>query len=670
VKKEKNMSLDHTNLQRLATTVRTLSIDAVQKANSGHPGLPLGAADFTSVLWANYLRFDPKDPHWMNRDRFVLSAGHGCMILYSMLNLFGYDLPMSQIQQFRQWESQTPGHPEFGMTAGVECTTGPLGQGASNAVGLALSQKMLAARYGADLFNYRVYALVSDGDLMEGVAAEAGSLAGHLQLDNLIYLYDDNKISLAGETEICFTESVAQRYEAYGWFVQSCDGHNMDEVAACLDKALANKGKPSLICCKTLLGYGSPNKANTHDAHGAPLGPDEVKATKKNLGWPEDAQFLVPEDVQSYIAGLVEKKTQVATSWKESFKAWKAANAELAKQLDAQVTRTLDPKLKDELLAAFKEPKKDATRNLSGKAIQVIAKHVPGFVGGSADLDPSTKTAISGGGSVGHEGFAGKNIHYGVREHAMGAIANGLAYTQSWIPYTATFLVFSDYMRPAMRVGAISHLQSLYIFTHDSFWVGEDGPTHEPIEHVMSLRLIPNLNVYRPADGVEVAMCYYSALERKNGPSTLIFSRQNLPALTRPASFTPEDVLKGAYIAREVSNPKLVIVATGSEVSTAIEAAELLEAEGTPTQVVSMPCVEIFMAQPDSYKQKILPASAKTAAVEAGTTFGWSDLLGRHVKTVGIDHYGASAPGEVLAEKFGFTGKAVKEKLASWLKAV
>lgn len=663
------MSLDHTNLQRLATTVRTLSIDAVQKANSGHPGLPLGAADFTSVLWANYLRFDPKDPHWMNRDRFVLSAGHGCMLLYSMLNLFGYDLPMSQIQQFRQWESQTPGHPEFGMTAGVECTTGPLGQGASNAVGLALSQKMLAARYGADLFNSRVYALVSDGDLMEGVAAEAGSLAGHLQLDNLIYLYDDNKISLAGETEICFTESVAKRYEAYGWFVQSCDGHNMDEVAACLDKAIANKGKPSLICCKTLLGFGSPNKANTHDAHGAPLGPDEVKATKKNLGWPEDAQFLVPEDVQSYIAGLVEKKTQVATSWKESFKAWKGANAELAKQLDAQVTRTLDPKLKDELLAAFKEPKKDATRNLSGKAIQVIAKYVPGFVGGSADLDPSTKTAISGGGSVGHEGFAGKNIHYGVREHAMGSIANGLAYTQSWIPYTATFLVFSDYMRPAMRVGAISHLQSLYIFTHDSFWVGEDGPTHEPIEHVMSLRLIPNLNVYRPADGVEVAMCYYSALERKNGPSTLIFSRQNLPALTRPASFTPDDVLKGAYIVREASNPKLVIIATGSEVSTAVEAAELLEAEGTPTQVVSMPCVEIFMAQSDSYKQKILPTSVKTAVVEAGTTFGWSDLLGRHVKTVGVDHYGASAPGELLAEKFGFTGKAVNEKLASWLKA-
>ena len=662
------MALDLKNLQRLATTVRTLSIDAVQKANSGHPGLPMGAADFTSVLWANYLRFNPKDPQWVNRDRFVLSAGHGCMLLYSMLNLFGYDVPMSQIQQFRQWESITPGHPEFGITSGVECTTGPLGQGAANSVGLALSAKMLAARYGEDVFNYRVFALVSDGDLMEGVSAEAGSLAGHMQLDNLIYLYDDNKISLAGETELCFTESVAKRYEAYGWFVQSCDGHNMEEVAACLDKAVANRGKPSLICCRTILGFGSPNKKNTHEAHGAPLGADEVKATKKNLGWPEDAQFLVPEDVQSYIAGLVEKKAQAHSTWKQSFEKWRASHGDLAKQLDAQLTRTLDGKLKEELLAAFKEPKKDATRNLSGKAIQVIAKHVPGFVGGSADLDPSTKTAISAGGDAGHGGFAGKNIHFGVREHAMGSMANGLAYTQAWIPYTATFLVFSDYMRPAMRVGAISHLQALYIFTHDSFWVGEDGPTHEPIEHVMSLRLIPNLNVHRPADGIEVAMSYYSALERKKGPSALIFSRQNLPALTRPASFSPDDVLKGAYIIRESANPALVIVATGSEVATAIEAAELLEKDGTPTQVVSMPCVEAFKAQPDSYKEKILPASVKTAVVEAGTTLGWSTLLERHVLAVGIDHYGASAPGELLAEKFGFTGAAVKAKLAALIK--
>jgi transketolase len=662
------MTLDLKNLQRLATTVRTLSIDAVQKANSGHPGLPLGAADFTSVLWANYLRFNPKDPTWINRDRFVLSAGHGCMLLYSMLNLFGYDLPMSQIQAFRQWESTTPGHPEYGMTPGVECTTGPLGQGAANSVGLALSGKMLAARYGADLFNYRVFALVSDGDLMEGVAAEAGSLAGHLQLDNLVYLYDDNKISLAGETEVCFTESVAKRYEGYGWFVQSCDGHNMAEVAACLDKALAQKGKPSIICCRTVLGYGSPNKKNTHEAHGSPLGPDEVKATKKNLGWPEDAQFLVPDDVQSFIAGTVEKKVQENTAWKTQYAAWKKAQPELSKQLDAQLLKTIDPKLKDELLAAFKEPKKDATRNLSGVAIQVIAKHVPGFVGGSADLDPSTKTYIKGGGDVTHGSFAGKNIHYGVREHAMGSMANGLAYTQAWIPYTATFLVFSDYMRPAMRVGAISHLQSLYLFTHDSFWVGEDGPTHEPIEHIMSLRLIPNLKVFRPADGIEVAMCYYAALSHKNGPSTLIFSRQNLPALSRPATFTPDDVLKGAYVVKECASPQLVLAATGSEVATAVEAATLLEAEGTPTRVVSMPCVELYAEQNEAFKASLFPQGVRTAVVEAGSTLGWRSILNQDTLAIGIDHFGASAPGELLAEKFGFTAQSVKEKISAWLK--
>jgi transketolase len=663
------MKLDTSNITRLATTVRTLSIDAVQKANSGHPGLPMGAADFTSVLWANYLRCNPKDPAWVNRDRFVLSAGHGCMLLYSMLNLFGYDLPMSQLEKFRQWESITPGHPEYGITPGVECTTGPLGQGAANSVGLALSGKMLAARYGEEIFNYKVYALVSDGDLMEGVAAEAGSLAGHLQLDNLVYLYDDNKISLAGETELCFTESVAQRYEAYGWFVQTCDGHNPQEVAACLDRALAQKGKPSLICCKTVLGYGSPNKKNTHEAHGAPLGAEEVKATKKNLGWPEDAQFLVPDDVKSFIAEQVEQKQQEYTAWQGTYATWRKAQPEAAAQLDAQLTRTIPAALKDELLAAFKEPKKDATRNLSGKAIQVIAKHMPGFVGGSADLDPSTKTAILGGGRVGHEGYAGKNIHFGVREHAMGSMANGLAYTRAWIPYTATFLVFSDYMRPAMRVGAISHLQALYIFTHDSFWVGEDGPTHEPIEHVMSLRVIPNLHVFRPADGVEVAMCYYAALQRQNGPSTLIFSRQNLAPLTRPSSFSPDDVLKGGYVVKESAAPALVVVATGSEVATAVEAATLLESEGVMVRVVSMPCVEAYNAQPASYREQLLPKGVKTAVVEAGTTVGWSSLLARDVMAIGIDHYGASAPGEVLAEKFGFTPSAVASKLRAYVAA-
>lgn len=662
------MTLDLANLQKLATTVRTLSIDAVQKANSGHPGLPLGAADFTSVLWANYLRFNPKDPTWINRDRFVLSAGHGCMILYSMLHLFGYDVPMSQIQSFRQWESITPGHPEFGITPGVECTTGPLGQGAANSVGLALSGKMLAARYGSENFNYRVFTLVSDGDLMEGVAAEAASLAGHLQLDNLIYLWDDNKISLAGETEVCFTEDVAKRYESYGWFVQSVDGHDMKAVAAALDKAIAQNGKPSLICCRTILGFGSPNKKNTHDVHGAPLGPDEVKATKKNLGWPEDAQFLVPDEVKEFCAASIEKKVEEQATWSGSYNAWRSANGDLSKTLDAQLARVIDPKLKDELLAAFKEPKKDATRNLSGKAIQIISKHVPSFIGGSADLDPSTKTAVSGGGDLEHDNFKGLNLRFGVREHAMGSAANGLAYTQAWIPYTATFLVFSDYMRPAMRVGAISHLQALYIFTHDSFWVGEDGPTHEPIEHTMSIRLIPNMHVFRPADGVEVAMSYWAALNRKNGPSTLLFSRQNLPALSRPASFSPDDVLKGAYALNDVAQPKLVIVATGSEVGAAVEAAAALEAEGTPTRVVSMPCVELYKVQSATFKEALLPKNVPTVVVEAGTTIGWSNLLGRDLLAIGIDHYGASAPGEVLCEKFGFTARAVKEKISAWLK--
>jgi transketolase len=522
---------------------------------------------------------------------------------------------------------------------------------------------MLAARYGEDLFNYKVYALVSDGDLMEGVAAEAGSLAGHLKLDNLVYLYDDNKISLAGETEICFTESVAQRYEAYGWYVQTCDGHNMQEVAACLDKALAQKGKPSLICCKTVLGFGSPNKKNTHEAHGAPLGPDEVKATKRNLGWPEDAQFFVPDDVKGFIAEQLERKQLDYSSWQGRYSVWRASQPALAAQLDAQVSCTIPTALKDDLLAAFKEPKKDATRNLSGKAIQVIAKHIPGFVGGSADLDPSTKTAITGGGRVGDEGYIGKNIHFGVREHAMGSIANGLAYTRSWIPYTATFLVFSDYMRPAMRVGAISHLQSLYIFTHDSFWVGEDGPTHEPIEHVMSLRIIPNLHVYRPADGVEVAMCYYAALQRHNGPSSLIFSRQNLAPIARPSGFSPDVVLKGGYVVKECEKPALVVVATGSEVATTIEAAAILDAAGISTRVVSMPCVEAFKTQPAAYREQLLPRGVKIAVVEAGTTVGWSSLLDREVIAIGIDHYGASAPGEVLAEKFGFTPEAIAAKL-------
>jgi len=661
------MKSKQSDLAALALTVRMLALDGVEKANSGHPGLPLGAADFTTVLWSDYMNFNPADPAWPNRDRFILSAGHGSMLWYSLLNLFGYDLPMEELKAFRQWGSKTPGHPEFGMTAGIETTTGPLGQGFANGIGMALSGKLLAAEYGADLFNFRVFGLVSDGDLMEGVTAEAASLAGHLGLNNLIYLYDDNKISLAGETEVTFTESVPKRFEAYNWFVQSCDGHDMAAVSACLEKAIQEPSRPSIICCRTLLGFGSPNKANTHDAHGAPLGPDEVKLTKQNLGWPVDAQFLVPDEVKSFCGALVKEKSARYTDWQTRIAAFATKDPTRAKKLEAHLKRDLPPNLQSELLAAFKDGKKDATRNLSGKAIQIIAKHVPWFIGGSADLDPSTKTHIKEGGEIQANEFGGRNIHFGVREHAMGAAVNGLAYSQCWIPFSATFLVFSDYMRPAIRLAALSHLQSLFIFTHDSFWVGEDGPTHEPIEQIAALRAIPNLKVFRPADGLEVAMAYQIALEQKHRPSTLIFSRQSLPPLERPANFNPDSLRRGAYTLVEATNPEIVIVATGSEVWLAVDAAKNLTAEGHKVRVVSMPSLELFREQDASYQLELLPPNAKKVSIEAGITLGWERIVGSDGLTIGIDHYGASAPGELLAQKFGFTPNAVTERIKAWL---
>lgn len=661
------MTADAATLKNIATTVRTLSIDGVEKANSGHPGLPLGAADFATVLWANYMKFNPKNPSWPNRDRFILSAGHGSMLQYSLLHLFGFDLPMSQLQAFRQWESKTPGHPEFGWTTGVETTTGPLGAGFSNGVGMAMSGKLLAARFGEDLFNHKVYGIVSDGDLMEGVAAEAASMAGHLGLNNLIYLYDDNLVSLAGHTDVCFTESVPKRFEAYGWYVQSCNGHDTKEIAACLDNAVKEKNRPSIICCRTTLGFGSPNKANTHDAHGAPLGAEEVKLTKKTLGAPEDKSFYVSPEVTAALQKIVAGKVEEEKAWNEKFATWQKANPEKAKEYNAIANREVPATLKDELLKAFADAKKDATRNLSGKAINVVAKHVPSFLGGSADLEPSTKTSIKDSPDIQKTNFAGKNIRFGVREHGMGGAANGLAYTRAWIPYTATFLVFSDYMRPTIRLAALSHLQTLFIFTHDSFWVGEDGPTHEPIEQVASLRLIPNLYVWRPADGMEVAMTYWWAVNKKDRPSALIFTRQNVPVLERPAGVNEDSILKGGYVAYGEANTDTVIIATGSEVGTSIEAAKLLEQSGKKVRVVSMPCVELFMEQPQAYRDSVIPPKAKKAAVEAGVTSGWYEFVGREGLVIGIDHFGASAPGEVLAEKFGFTGAAVKDKILAWL---
>lgn len=661
------MQIDINKLKRLASTIRALSIDGIEKSKSGHPGLPLGAADMAAVLWAYFLNFDPTKPDWDNRDRFVLSAGHGSMLLYSLLHLFGYDLPISELRNFRQWESKTPGHPEFEWTTGVETTTGPLGQGFGNGVGMALSSRLLAARYSNQISSYSVYGIVSDGDLMEGIASEAASLAGHLGLSNLIYLYDDNQISLADPTKVCFTESVAKRFEAYNWFVQSVDGHDLAAIADALEKARLESKRPSIICARTVIGFGSPNRAGTSDVHGSPLGADEAKLTKEHLGWPTDQDFLVPTDVQEFCAELIEQKRAVHHAWQASYQKWSSENKEKGVLYLAQRERSIPESLKSDLVAAFKDTKKDATRNLSGKAIQEIAKRVPFFIGGSADLEPSTKTLIKDSSDIQADSFSGKNIRFGVREHAMGAAVNGLAYGRNWLPYSATFLVFADYMRPAIRLAALSHLQSLFIFTHDSFWVGEDGPTHEPIEHIASLRIIPNLFVFRPADGLEVALSYYAAMTARKNPSALLFTRQNVTPLERDSEFTPDHILDGAYVVSGRENKDLVIVATGSEVGLAVDASKLLEGAGIKPRIVSMPCMELFLKLDKAKRDSIVPPNAKKVSIEAGTTIGWERIVGDSGFKIGIDHYGASAPGEILAEKFGFSPKSVQERVQAWL---
>ncbi|RIL03108.1 MAG: transketolase, partial [Proteobacteria bacterium] len=581
---------------------------------------------------------------------------------------FRFALPLSELQRFRQWGSLTPGHPEFPLTPGVETTTGPLGQGFANGVGIALSSKLLAEEYSPDIFNYRVFGIVSDGDLMEGISGEAASLAGHLALSNLIYIYDDNEISIGGDTDVCFTEDVPKRFDGYNWYVQSVDGHDIPAVRECLKRALAQNSKPSLICAHTKIGYGSPNKCGDAEVHGAPLGDEELKLTKQNLSWPLDKPFLIPDEIAEFCKAQVEEKLKGYEEWQGRYQAWRASNADKAKGLDRQLAREIPPPLKEALLTTFKDIKKEATRSLSGKAIQVIAKHCPYFIGGSADLEPSTKTLIKDSKEIQPGQMLGRNIRFGVREHAMGALANGLAYSRCWVPFTATFLVFSDYMRPTIRLAAISHLQTLFIFTHDSFWVGEDGPTHQPIEHTASLRLIPNLYVFRPADGMEVAMCYHAALRRQDGPSAMLFTRQDLPTLERAAGFSADTISQGAYLLSERPNAAATLVATGSEVWVAAEAAKILEPQGINVRVVSMPCVELFMAQDKGYRDSVLKPGMRNISLEAGVTTGWEALLGPGSLKIGIDHFGASAPGGVLAEKFGFTPAAVAEKIGGWIR--
>ena len=653
-----------------ADAIRFLAVDAVEKANSGHPGLPMGAADCAFALWGNFLSFNPADPRWPNRDRFVLSAGHGSMLLYSLLHLFGFDLPLEELKNFRQWGSKTPGHPEFGHTVGVEVTTGPLGQGFANGVGMAIASKMAAERFNTAEFspiNHTVYALVGDGDLQEGISYEATALAGHLGLGNLVYIYDDNGITIEGKTNLAWSEDVGGRFTACGWHVQRIDGHDYGQITAAIAAAKAEKDRPSLIMAKTHIAFGSPKCQDSSGAHGSPLGKDEIAATRANLGW-SYAPFEVPAEVVATCLTRVEELKVRYAAWQRGFATWHAANPEKAKLWDAMWNKPLPANLTEELIATV-AGKDGATRALSGAVLQKAAALVPGLAGGSADLAPSNNSAIKESSSVQPGAFGGRNLHFGIREHAMGAVMNGMALYGCFIPYGATFLVFSDYCRPAVRLSALMNQQAVYLFTHDSFFVGEDGPTHQPIEHVASLRMIPGLQVIRPADGLETAMAWQAALQRQDGPTALILTRQKLPVIARANGFSPADILKGGYVvSTPAGTPDVVIMASGSEVHVAVEASAILAGQGITARIVSVPCLEQFMDQPDAYRNDVLLSGVPRVAFEAGRGESWGRLIGCDGLFIGIEHFGASAPDKVLAEKFGFTAPQVAERIAAFLK--
>jgi len=660
---------------RLATlavnTIKFLAVDAVEKANSGHPGMPMGAADAAFVLWSRYLRYDPNAPDWPDRDRFVLSAGHGSMLLYALLHLSGYELPLSELKAFRQWKSRTPGHPEFGHTAGVETTTGPLGQGVANGVGMALAAKMLAARFnGSSDFapvSHRIFVLAGDGDLMEGISSEASSLAGHLRLGNLILLYDDNEISIEGPTDLTYSEDVGRRYESYGWHVQKVDGHDHEAIALALDEALEVGDRPSLICCRTHIANGSPGKQDKSEAHGAPLGEQEVIATKRNHDWPLEPAFHVPSEVKAFFRARAEEGAALRTAWEKRLGKWLGEDEERGQLWRAMWKRKISDELTAKLMAEAPSGT-GATRAHGGAVLQKVASLLPGLVGGSADLAPSNKTMIAGSPSIASGEFAGRNIHFGVREHAMGAMVNGMLYYGAFRPYCGTFLVFSDYMRPSLRIAAMAGLPAIYIFTHDSIFVGEDGPTHEPIEHAASLRLIPNLHLFRPADGLETALAWGMALERTGGPTALLLSRQKLPEINRQAVGDLADPRRGAYLVAGGSGAEAIVAATGSELHLAMAARETLAGEGRVLSIVSVPCLELFNEQEPAYREKLFPTGLPVVTVEAGVTAPWRELAGRNGMTIGIDRFGASAPAGILAEEYGMTADGVTERIRSWLR--
>ncbi len=655
--------------RKCADAIRILSADAVQRANSGHPGLPMGAADCAVALWGNYLSFNPEDPAWANRDRFILSAGHGSMLLYSLLHLFGYDLPMEELKNFRQWGSKTPGHPEFGHTVGVEVTTGPLGQGFANGVGMGIASKMAAERFNTADFkpiDHTIYALLGDGCLQEGISYEAAALAGHLKLGNLVYIYDSNSITIEGKTDLAWSEDVEGRFIAAGWQVLKVDGHNYTQISEAIATAKAEIGKPSLIIATTQIAFGSPKCQGSSSAHGSPLGAEEIAATRANLGWTHEP-FEIPQAVRDTCMAQVEAKKLQYASWQRKFDAWHAANPEKAQLWDTMWHKRLPADLSAQLIAAV-DGKDGATRALSGTILQSAAALIPSLIGGSADLAPSNNSDIKGSPSVQADCFAGRNLHFGIREHAMGAVMNGMSLYGCFIPYGATFLVFSDYCRPAIRLSALMKQQAIYIFTHDSFFVGEDGPTHQPIEHVAALRLIPDLQVIRPADGLETALAWQAGLEKKDGPTVLILTRQKLPIIDR-GSASSDDIRKGGYVvSTPAGKPEVIIMASGSEVHVAVEAAAKLTKDGIAIRVVSIPCLATFIAQSPEYRNHVLPVGVPRVAFEAGRGESWGRMIGCEGLFIGIEHFGASAPDKVLAEKFGFTAPQVAERVKSFLK--
>lgn len=653
---------ENTGIDQLCiNTIRTLSLDAVQEANSGHAGLPLGGAPMAYVLWTKFLRHNPKNPKWFNRDRFVLSAGHGSMLIYSLLHLTGYEsVSIDEIRNFRQFGSKTPGHPENHLTAGVEVTTGPLGQGFANGIGMAIAERHLAAKFNRDGFpivDHYTYAICSDGDLMEGVSYESASLAGHLKLGNLIYLYDDNEITIEGGTNLAFSEDVTKRFESCGWDVSTVeDGNDLDEIENAIRVAQGVTDKPSLIRVKTVIGFGMPN-AGTHDAHSDAIGEEGVKETKRNLGWDEDKKFYVPDEVYAHFGSATENGENFEAEWNVLVKSYAEAQAEDAASF-RRITNNELPENWEDGLPTFEDVNAAATRVYSGEVINAIADNIPQLIGGSADLGPSNKTDIKSSTSLEADNYGGRIIHFGIREHAMGSLMVGMAQHGGLIPFGGTFLTFSDYMRPSIRLAALSEIQTIYVFTHDSIGLGEDGPTHQSVEHVAALRAIPNLNVIRPCDAHEVREAWRIALGRRHGPTALSLSRQKAALIDREKYATADGTRKGAYILAEATDgtPQLIILASGTEVGLAMETREAMESEDVPTRVVSMPCWELFEEQTSEYKSEVLPETITARlAIEAGVRQGWERYIGLKGDAITVDKFGASAPAGIVFERYGFT---------------